>query len=450
MRTKLALAFLAVTAFILGGNLFLDLALPRDTSSGLTFRVLGQISLMLVVGLSAAVLLARSFTRDLRYLAAAARGVRNGYLPPRVNINSRDEVGDLADAFNDMGASLLEALNEMQRSAAQIADTALVQSAGSRELDQATEEIARGTRDIARDADQQSASAQQTTSLARDLATSLDSVAEECHATARAAEKAREGAVAGVESAGRAAETLLSVAGSVERSRERIESFHSSTEEIDQIVDFIRGLARQTEILALNATIEAAKAGEDGQGFAAVAEEIRSLADRTTQFGHQIQGLVRNITRRSGDLARVMEESGRVAADGRETALHARTTLEENRVIFAQVVSSIDEVATMTRSRSLVAAQLARGMEETAALARSQAERIDRTSSSIAEQHVSTQVMSQAAQGLAETARTLREKTAHFRAVEISDHSSEIRSSFEEEATSYGDQDLTRPGTKRT
>jgi methyl-accepting chemotaxis protein len=446
MRTKLALAFLAVTAFILGGNLFLDLALPRDTSSGLTFRVLGQISLMLAVGLSAAVLLARSFTRDLRHLAAAARGVRNGFLPGRVDIHSRDEVGDLADAFNEMSASLVEALNEMQRSAAQIADTALVQSAGSRELDQATEEIARGTRDIARDADQQSASAQRTTALARDLATSLDAVAGNCHQTARSAEQAREGAVAGVESAGRAAETLLSVAGAVERSRERIESFHGSTEEIDKIVDFIRGLARQTEILALNATIEAAKAGEDGQGFAAVAEEIRSLADRTTHFGHQIQGLVRTITRRAGDLARAMEESGRVAADGRETALHARTTLEENRVIFAQVVSAIDDVAAMTRSRSQVAARLAQGMDETAALARSQAERIDRTSTSIAEQHVSTQVMSQAAQGLAETARSLREKTAHFRAVDISDQAGDGRSSFEDTRPAFEDETSTPPG----
>ena len=432
MRTKLALAFLAVTAFILGGNLFLDLALPRDTSSGFTFRVLGQICLMLAVGLSAAVLLARTFTRDLRHLAAAARGVRSGLLPRRVNIKANDEVGELADAFNDMGAALVEALNEMQRSAAQIADAALVQSAGSRELDQATEEIARATRDIARDADQQAQSAQRTTTQARDLATSLDTVANNCHDTARAAEQAREGAVTGVESAGRAAETLLSVAGAVERSRERIESFHSSTEEIDQIVDFIRGLARQTEILALNATIEAAKAGEDGQGFAAVAEEIRSLADRTTHFGHRIQGLVRTITRRAGDLARAMEDSGRVAADGRETALHARQTLEENRVIFAQVASAMDDVATLTRSRSQVAARLALGMEETSAIARSQAERIDLTSTSLAEQHVSTQVMSQAAQGLAETARTLREKTAHFRAVEISDSADGRHSSFED------------------
>ena len=117
MRTKLALAFLAVTAFILGGNLFLDLALPRDTSSGFTFRVLGQICLMLAVGLSAAVLLARTFTRDLRHLAAAARGVRSGLLPRRVNIKANDEVGELADAFNDMGAALVERYPDSQEAA---------------------------------------------------------------------------------------------------------------------------------------------------------------------------------------------------------------------------------------------------------------------------------------------------------------------------------------------
>jgi methyl-accepting chemotaxis protein len=126
-----------------------------------------------------------------------------------------------------------------------------------------------------------------------------------------------------------------------------------------------------------------------------------------------------------------------VAADGRETALHARRTLEENRVIFAQVASAMDDVATLTRSRSQVAARLALGMEETSAIARSQAERIELTSSSLAEQHVSTQVMSQAAQGLAETARTLREKTAHFRAVEISDSADGRHSSFEDGRPSF-------------
>jgi len=423
MRKKLALAFLAVIALILGGNLALDLALPRDTSSGLTFRMLGQVSLMLAIGLTAALLLARNFTRDLLRLAAAAREMSRGTLPGAVHIKSRDEVGDLARAFNDMGAALRAALCEIQRSAEQMAEAALLQSGGSRELDQGTEEIARLSREISRGADQQADGSRRTSAIARQLATSLAEAATSCHETARAAEKAREGAVTGVDSARQSAESLLAVASSSERSRLSVESFHASAEEIEQIVDFIRGVARQTEVLALNATIEAAKAGDEGYGFAAVAEEIRGLADRTAQFSHRIHGLVRAITRRAADVARTMEEGGRVAAQGRETALHARTTLEQNRAIFAQVVRAVDKVASVTSEQSLNAERLAADMEEMAAIARDQAERTERTSAAVSEQKISTQGMSQAAQTLADSARLLREKAGRFQTVQtIRDH----------------------------
>jgi methyl-accepting chemotaxis protein len=423
MRKKLALAFLAVTALILGGNLALDLALPRDTSSGLTFRMLAQVCLMLAIGLTAALVLARTFTRDLLRLASAAREISRGTLPMSIHINSRDEVGELAQAFNEMGTALRAALCDIQRSAGQMAEAALLQSGGSRELDQATEEIARLSREISRSADQQAEGSHRTSAIARQLATCLAGAATSCHETARASEKAREGAVAGVDSASRSAESLLAVAAVSERSRLRVESFHASAEEIEQIVDFIRGVARQTEILALNATIEAAKAGDEGHGFAAVAEEIRALADRTGQFGHRIHSLVRAITRRAADVARTMEEGGRVAAQGRETALHACATLEDNRAIFAQVVSAVDKVASLTSEQSQSAARLAADMEEMAGIARSQAERTERTAAAVSEQKISTQGMSQAAQNLADSARLLREKAGRFQTVQfVRDH----------------------------
>ena len=153
MRRKLALAFLAVTALILTGNLVLDLLLPRHTASVFTFRALGQICLMLAVGLSAAVVLSRRFTRDLRRLAGAAGQLRRGELSARVEVRASDEVGELAEAFNLMAATLLDVVREMDHTAGQVADAALVLSSGSRELDQASGEIARTTREIASGAD---------------------------------------------------------------------------------------------------------------------------------------------------------------------------------------------------------------------------------------------------------------------------------------------------------
>jgi methyl-accepting chemotaxis protein len=415
MRKKLALAFLAVTALILAGDLLLDLVLPRRTTAVLTFRALGQICLMLAVGLSAAVVLSRRFTRDLRRLVTAAGQLRAGDLGARVEIATVDEVGNLAVAFNEMAAHLVTVIREMRHTAGQVADTALVLSSGSRELDQASEEIARTTREIASGTEHQAESAQRISTIVRTLAGSSREIAERSVRATRSTDLVRAQAQKGVESASRTADEILDVAEAVERSSRLVESFREQSGEIDEIVDFIRGLARQTQILSLNAAIEAAKAGEDGSGFAALAEEIRGLADRTASFGAQIQSLARAIDRRAGDVVRSMEDSARAARHGKSTALSARETLEKIETTFSDVVQAVAQITDLTRSQDEGARHLVVEMDDITGIARANADRSEQTSAAVTEQHLSTRDMSHSAQSLAATARALRERIAIFR-----------------------------------
>jgi methyl-accepting chemotaxis protein len=415
MRRKLALAFLAVTALILTGNLVLDLLLPRHTASVFTFRALGQICLMLAIGLSAAVVLSRRFTRDLRRLAAAAGQLRRGELSARVEIRAADEVGELAESFNLLAATLADVVREMGLTAGEVADTALVLSSGSRELDQASGEIARTTREIASGAEQQAESVHRTSTIVRSLAESVREIAERSGNATGTTRLVRQQAMKGVESAGHTAESILEVAESVEHSTRLVESFREQSTEIDEIVDFIRGLARQTQILALNAAIEAAKAGEDGTGFAALAEEIRSLADRTGSFGAQIQSLARAIDRRAADVVHSMEETARMARRGKATALAARETLQEIGSTFGGVVQVVEQITDLTRSQDEGARHLVGEMDEIAGIARANADRSEQTSAAVTQQHVSTRDMARSAQSLATTARVLRERLGLFR-----------------------------------
>ncbi len=420
MRKKLALAFVAVTTLILAGNLLLDLALPRQTSAVLSFRTLGQICVMLAVGLSAAVILSRTFTRDLRRLVHATAALRAGDLTGRVPVRGRDEVADLGSAINELATALLDVIREMQSTAGQVADAALVLSSGSRELDQATGEIARATRDIAQGAVQQAESVQRTSAIVRALADAIAEIAQRSGSAAGATERVQGQAVTGVDAAGRTADRILEVAEAVERSSRRVDSFRDQSIEIHEIVDFMLGVARQTQILALNATIEAAKAGEEGRGFAAVAEEIRALADRTGSFGGQIQGLVRAIDRRAGDVARSMEETARAAHQGKVTAMETRATLESIGGSFADVVTAVERITQLTHTQNEGARKLVAAMDGIAAIARSNAQRTEETSAAVTEQHLSTREMARSAQALAATARGLRERISLFRLPETS------------------------------
>ena len=412
MRKQLTLAFLAVTAITLSGSLTFGLVLPRQTAP--TFRVLGQVCLVLVVGLSAAWVLSRTLSRDIRHLAAAATELRRGDLRARAQVRSRHEVGELAGAFNAMADSLLGVLREMQVTATQVADAASILSNGSRELDRATGEVARSTREIADGAERQVESVQRTSAIVRALAGSIEEIADRACVAARSCGQMRESAARGVDAAGRASARIQAVVETVEATGQRLASFREQTTEIHEIVDFIQTMAQQTQILALNAAIEAAKAGDEGRGFAAVAEEIRGLGDRTGAFAGQIQAAVRAIDTRATDVLRAMEETTRVAGDGWTSAQSARDTLEQLDASFAGVVQAVEEITQFTRSQHEGARGVVNAIEEIGSVARRNAHGTDETSAAVAEQHLSAGEMARSAQVLAATATGLRERIALF------------------------------------
>ncbi|MFQ5718083.1 MAG: methyl-accepting chemotaxis protein [Acidobacteriota bacterium] len=419
MRKQLALAFLAVTTSILVGSLALGFLLPGHTSA--LFRALGEVCLALAIGLSASVVLSRSLSRDIRRLAAAATELRHGHLGARAEVTSRHEVGELARAFNEMADTLLGNVAEMQSTAQQVAEAATLLTGGSRELDRATGEVARSTREIADGAERQVASVQRAGAIVRALAKSVEDVAGRAGAAARSSARMRASAARGVDAASHAAERTQAAVESAERTCQRLASFRQRTTEIHEIVDFIQTMAQQTQILALNAAIEAAKAGEDGRGFAAVAEEIRGLADRTGAFAGQIQAAARAIDLHAVEAVTAIEDTGRAARDGHSSARSARQTLEELDASFADVVDAVDEITEFTRSQHVGAADVVATMEEIAAVARRNADGTDQTSAAVAEQHLSAGEMARSAQVLASTAAGLRERIRLFAMVEADD-----------------------------
>ncbi|NIR27712.1 MAG: HAMP domain-containing protein, partial [Gammaproteobacteria bacterium] len=232
----------------------------------------------------------------------AAKNVADGDLTSTITLRSDDEMGSMAETLNQM----IRTLNEAFTKIAGVSETVY---AHARQLSSSSDVLMQGTKQQSRQIDQVVTSSSEMSQSIIDVARNTSDASE---ATRQAADIAREGKVIVEESV----EGILGLVKSIESISETIEGLGMRSSEIGEIVTVIEDIADQTNLLALNAAIEAARAGEQGRGFAVVADEVRKLAEKTSNATGEIAEKV----------AMIQEETGRTIAaikEGNEQGGHA-------------------------------------------------------------------------------------------------------------------------------
>jgi methyl-accepting chemotaxis protein len=235
----------------------------------------------LVIAAVATYLLAARFVKPLRTLTEAAQRIVDGDLTHEIEINSRDETGELALAFSQMQEKLKEVLRALQES------VQLLTNAGD-ELGQSTEEQSQTITRQATALQETQVTAQeikQTSLLASQKAEAVLALTEKADAVSAQGEIALESSLAG----------LTDIRAQVDEIAQRIGQLVERTEQIGGITQTVKDLADQSNMLALNAAIEAVRSGEHGKGFAVVAREIRSLADQSIQATSRVREILEDI-----------------------------------------------------------------------------------------------------------------------------------------------------------
>ncbi len=281
---------------------------------------------------------------DLEALATATAAIARGDLTAQVSIRSspltvesRDELGVLARAFNDMIAKLrqtgssfeqmtadlrvlvgqvgghaasinsasvhlAEAANQAEHATSQIAGATQQvahgtdqQSEGVAQTAKSIEEMSRAIDDLARGAQDQAAAVGTSFELSERITTAITQVAAHAQASSKAALESTAAAHSGANTVDQSIEGMSRIASKVETSAQKVKDMGASSKEIGTIVDAIDDIADRTTLLALNAAIEAARAGEHGRGFAVVAEEVRNLAERASGATREINTLIRGM-----------------------------------------------------------------------------------------------------------------------------------------------------------
>ncbi len=274
----------------------------------------------------------------------------NGDLTVRIETKSEDEIGELVYWFNQF-------MDKLQGVVRDVVEASLPLSNLAQNLRGVTEETQRTI-----DVQQKSA-----TNAKRAVDTMSGSVDGVAHSAAQAASDANEATTAASEGRQIVQQTVTSIQQLAENVRETadvIARLESDSNKVGSVLDVIKGIAEQTNLLALNAAIEAARAGEQGRGFAVVADEVRTLASRTQQSTEEIQSTIEQLQNAAHSALEVMSRGTEQATSSVETANTAGSSLETITSTIGRINQMNEQIAHNTEDQRTVAVDIVRHVDE--------------------------------------------------------------------------------------
>ena len=330
---------------------------------------------------------ASKISKNLNEVNKALAQVADGDLTTQVRVDSGDETGMLAGKLLEMVQSLRDICSGIVQGSSSVSKSTQSLRHGGHSNYQSISEISDVISTLATAVEELSATSQE--------------IARNCSDVLVSAKSADRTALDGSQLAGKTAIKIKEAVTHVAASADMITQLGSSAEKIGDIVSTIEDIADQTNLLALNAAIEAARAGEQGRGFAVVADEVRALAERTTRATKEIAGMIREIQAQTGQaVARVRDAVSQVNDGAEESELSSRK-LEE-------IVAEIDLVNRQV-------SQIATATEEQTQVTLKSAQQIGQAAQSLEKVKHETEQISSSSDELAQVARQLMDKVSKFK-----------------------------------
>ncbi len=418
-----------------------EVSRPATTMFWFSLALIGAAA---VVVIAAALLLARSLTRQADAISGMLSQVGMGMFDARADILTQDELGLVATSLNSMCDNTLsliqsqderdrleDAVSNLKTQVSQIAtgDLTVRASAGEgltadiagsinemvgqlrgivRNVQDATLQVSTSAGSISKTAEGLSAGSadqarqiQSTSAAVARMAVAIQAVSTTTQQSAEVAGQARESALKGTQAVRNTVEGMERIRDQVQDTSKRIKRLGETSQEIGEIVQLIGDIADRTSILALNASIQAAMAGEAGQGFAVVAEEVERLADRANEATKRIGSLIKSMQTETAEAMSAMEESTREVVHGTRLAHEAGQTLGVIDTVSNELAQRIRTISEATREQAASADSVARLMTE--------------ISQVTTETSTGTRKAAESIHDLAELSTALRDSVSRFR-----------------------------------
>lgn len=377
--------------------------------------IITVIAISVLLSVLVAYFIGRSIARPVGKMTNAISEIAKGNLAIEpIRIRNKDEIGDMATAFNEMTHDLQGIISRARETSVQLAVQAEELSASSEESLAASEMVAEISERNLAGSDAQVKIINDTSAAMKEMVAGIDRITEDNEAMLLSSEHVAQLVTEGSTFMEDVSSQMSVINSTIGQSTDMMNEMASQSENIRKVTGLITAIAEQTNLLALNAAIEAARAGEHGKGFAVVAEEVRHLAEQSKQSAEEIGQMVDTMIRNVNRVVSSTQEGNQRVEEG--LALTERTAEIFKQIEQAEmdvnekvttVASAIEQIRAMTD-------EVTNGASQTQELAMQASEEAQSTSAATEEQLAANEEISSSAQLLAELAEKLQQDMEHF------------------------------------
>lgn len=359
--------------------------------------------------------IAAKIANPIIQLMKAANEMAGGDLTQTVKIDSDDEIGRLAAAFNGMGANLKRLIQQVQKNAEQVAASSEELTATAEQSAQAVNQVAETISSVAEGATKQVKEVDATAVVVEQMSGGIQQIAANSAIVSDMSNKTAAAAENGNSAVSAAVNQMVTIEKSVAHSAEVVAKLGERSQQIGQIVGTISGIAGQTNLLALNAAIEAARAGEQGRGFAVVAEEVRKLAEQSQEAAKEIAALI-------GEIQSDTDLAVDVMNSGTDEVKRGTAVVNNAGQSFQDIFSQVTQMSKQVQAISSAIQQMAAGSQKIVAsvqgidhISKDIAAQTQTVSAATEEQAASMEEIAASSQALSNLAEELQAAVSKFR-----------------------------------